>query len=376
MLHPKTVLEMISITQMQKPLNNQSVLVKKPGQLNENWAQVVLKHHDSKAKVQRLTIKSIQVGTTTRVKLAVEHDSPHVAKNWFIKLPSQNLRARIITTLPRLLRTEILFYQQLATEVPVQTPTCLAAVNKTGKGSILVLADVSEQSAVAGTAGDNLTIPQAYQAATQLAKLHARFWQDKNLSRQNPWLAGSVRKLEDLLGSALAVPLMRRGLAKAADVVPPELYKPALQYAKKRREIMCFLNNTPQTLTHHDCHPGNLFWQQDGTIGFLDWQLVRIGDGIGDLAYLLTTTLSSENRREHERSLLAHYAAVLSENNVDQPLAALFDRYRAHCCYAFEAMVITLAVGDMMKFDNNLELIRKTATAVHDLNCFTALTPH
>lgn len=365
-----------NVYKMNKPANNPSILVKSPGHLNESWAQAVLQHHDAQAKVARLEITSIHIGTTTRIKLSLEHNSPFVAKNWFVKLPSQNLRARLITALPRLLQTEVRFYQQLAQDVPVQTPTCLAAISKTGKGSTLVLADITEEGGFAGTAGDNLAIPQAYSVVTNLAKLHARFWQDKTLPKRCPWLADSVRKLEDLLGTALAVPLMRRGLQKAGECIPASLHQPALQYAKKRSKIMRFLNDAPKTLTHHDCHPGNLFRHKDGSLGFLDWQLVRIGEGAGDLAYLLTTILSPENRRQHEQALVQHYTTILQESGVQQTHPELFARYRAHCCYAFEAMVITLAIGDMMELDNNLELIRKTATAVHDLNCFEALPLH
>ncbi|MBF0552445.1 MAG: phosphotransferase, partial [Deltaproteobacteria bacterium] len=153
---------------------------------------------------------------------------------------------------------------------------------------------------------------------------------------------------ENLLGSALSVPLMRRGLQKAGNRVARELYEPALQYAKNRKEVMAFLNDAPQTLTHHDCHAGNLFWKQDGSVGFLDWQLVRLGDGIGDVAYLLATTLTPELRRRHESDLIRLYSEVLSTHGITLPSEELMLRYRAHCCYTFEAMVVTLAIGGMM----------------------------
>ncbi|MEY3881193.1 MAG: hypothetical protein RIQ94_1989, partial [Pseudomonadota bacterium] len=41
--------------------------------------------------------------------------------------------------------------------------------------------------------------------------------------------------------------------------------------------------------------------------------------------------------------------------------------------YAFEAMIITLAVGGMMDVEHNLELIRRTAAAVDALDAFSAL---
>lgn len=108
--------------------------------------------------------------------------------------------------------------------------------------------------------------------------------------------------------------------------------------------------------------------------GFLDWQLVRIGEGISDVAYFLATSLHAECRRQHEQDLLSHYLTALSEH-VSQGLDEkhVYRRYRAHLVYAFEAMVITLAVGGMMETESNLELIRRTASAVEDHDSFAVL---
>ena len=72
--------------------------------------------------------------------------------------------------------------------------------------------------------------------------------------------------------------------------------------------------------------------------------------------------------------MLVKYAQALADNGVvDVDNTQLVQRYRAHLVYAFEAMVVTLAVGGMMKLDCNLELIRRTATAVEELDAFSAL---
>jgi len=48
-------------------------------------------------------------------------------------------------------------------------------------------------------------------------------------------------------------------------------------------------------------------------------------------------------------------------------------RYRTHLIYPFEAMIVTLAIGGMMNLENNLELIRRTAAAIEDLESFAAM---
>jgi Ser/Thr protein kinase RdoA (MazF antagonist) len=152
------------------------------------------------------------------------------------------------------------------------------------------------------------------------------------------------------------------------------LYQPALRYARRRRQVMRFLAKAPQTLIHHDCHSGNLFWNSDKShAGFLDWQLVRMGEGVSDVAYFLATALHPTTRQQHELALLAKYQQTLNAQGVQLDSDHLLNRYRAHLSYAFEAMVVTLAVGGMMNLEHNLELIRRTAAAVDALDAFSAL---
>jgi Ser/Thr protein kinase RdoA (MazF antagonist) len=351
----------------------QAILAHRPSDLTVVWAQRVLDRHAFGATVAGVDVLSVDVGTTTRVRLAVDHDGPPaLARRWFVKLPSLSWRARWMTALPRLLQAEARFYGEVARSIPVPLPPFLAAQSGCGRGATVVLADVTERGAAAGAPGDALTAEQAALVIEQLARLHARLWNAPSLDHEYKWLAGPVRRSEDRLGSALAVPLMRRGLRRAGSAVPAALHGPALGYARRRRQVMRFLADGPRTLVHHDVHPGNLFWQKSGP-GLLDWHLVRIGEGIGDVAYFLATALTPETRRTHEARLLARYQQVLADHGVGAlDLATLWHRYRAHLVYPFEAMVVTLAVGGMMALESNFELIRRTATAVADHDAFAA----
>jgi aminoglycoside phosphotransferase (APT) family kinase protein len=351
----------------------QAILARRPSDLTVAWAQRILDHHASGATVAGVEVLSVDVGTTTRVRLAVDHDGPPaLPRRWFAKLPSLSPRARWITALPRLLHAEARFYGEVARAIPVPLPPVLATQSRCGWGATVVLADVTERGAAAGAPGDALTAAQAALVVEQLARLHALMWSAPSLDREYHWLAGRVRRSEDRLGSALAVPLMRRGLRRAGSAVPTALHGPALGYARRRRQVMRFLADGPRTLVHHDVHPGNLFWRESGP-GLLDWHLVRIGEGVGDVAYFLATALTPETRRVHEADLLTRYRRALAEHGVDaRDLVNLRQRYRAHLVYPFEAMVVTLAVGGMMALDSNLELIRRAAAAVADHEAFAA----
>ena len=353
-----------------------NILAHRPNDLNASWAQRVLNCHCSHVTVSKVDLVSVDIGTTTRVRIAVEHDGPAtLSRKWFVKLPSLAWRPRLITALPGLLHTETRFYNETAQAVPVIVPGLLAGQSKPGRGATLVLNDVTEWGATAGNPGDALTADHATLVIKQLARLHARFWNKFDLMQKYGWLMGPVRQLEDHLGTALAVPLMKRGLRQAGKLIPPSLHAPAIRYACQRRRAMRFLSNGPQTLVHHDCHPGNLFWNQSQP-GLLDWQLVRFGEGIGDVAYFLATALTPEVRRDHEANLLAIYAQELRSSGVENiDFDTLKQRYRAHLVYPFEAMVVSLAVGGMIKPEINRELIRRTVAATSDLDAFAAIPP-
>ncbi len=349
-----------------------------PDHLTKKWAQTVVNHQVhpeiNKTKIHHLELVCVDIGTTTRVRLKVEHDGPAtLPKRWFVKLPSLSLRARTITALPRLLPTEVRFYKEIAPVIPINKPQVLAAVSQFGRGSTLVINDVSEVDAVPGHAGDALSIVQARLVVEQLARCHAHFIHKVQRDPSFLWLAGPVRRLEDGLGTALAVPLMKRGLTLAGDNIPPSLHKQALHYARNRKAIMRFLSSAQPTLVHHDCHPGNLFWHNNQP-GFLDWQMVRLGEAISDISYFLATALAPEARRLYEMELLStYYQHMLAHNAMDTEYDKLVSRYQAHLAYPFEAMVVTLAVGGMMDLGSNLEMIRRAAVAVADHDTFAVL---
>lgn len=354
------------------------IIVHKPSQLNENWAQSILNIHPSNNNkaivINKVDVLSVDVGTTTRVRLAVDHNgADDLPKRWFVKMPSMSYRAKAITALPRLLPTEVRFYNELAGQIPVNKPQVIGAHSRFGKGSTLVLNDVSEMGAVAGKAGDALSAGQAMLVVEHLANFHGHFISKTKNDPNFRWLTGPIRRLEDGLGTALAVPLMKRGLRLASDWMASKLHSPALRYARRRKQVMQYLSKGTPTLVHHDCHPGNIFWH-NGQPGFLDWQMVRVGEEIGDVSYFLATALAPEIRRANEFDLLGHYHDILRKYNASsQDFSSLVGRYRAHLAYPFEAMTLTLAVGGMMPLESNLEMIRRAAIAVEDHDTFAML---
>jgi hypothetical protein len=82
----------------------------------------------------------------------------------------------------------------------------------------------------------------------------------------------------------------------------------------------------------------------------IDWQTIGRAPGAYDLSYLLGGSLPIEDRRAHERALVAAYHERLSAGGVDYPAAQVWDDYR-------DAMVLgglatTLFAGGTLDMGN------------------------
>ena len=127
----------------------QNILVRQPSDLTIDWAQRVVNKHHSHIVVSNVEVVSVDIGTTTRIRVNVEHNDPTILPGqWFVKLPSMAWQARLITALPRLLHTEVRFYNEVARSVSVTVPRFLAAQSQFGRGATLVLTDLTEFGAI------------------------------------------------------------------------------------------------------------------------------------------------------------------------------------------------------------------------------------
>ena len=86
------------------------------------------------------------------------------------------------------------------------------------------------------------------------------------------------------------------------DLLPPD----SALLIERQRQFEARLPRDGFTLLHGDPHFGNVYF--DGEVpGFVDWQVLRRGLGLRDLAYFLTLSLPTERRRAEERHLLDLY---------------------------------------------------------------------
>ena len=226
--------------------------------------------------------------------------------------------------------TEIRFYRELAATSAIRTPRLYyAAMNPDALDYILLLEEVSS-----GRTGDQIaggSLEQARAVVEQIARLHARWWQEPRRGRAG--LAGRGRGAaragrRDVAGR---LPLrLGDGARDHVRVLPQRSgprHPPPGGFAT--RTWCAPALSPPRTLIHGDCRLDNIFFSDAGgdpaqPLTFIDWQFLSSGRGAYDIAYFLGTNVNTDVRREHEMDLLRRYHSALSERVAD-PNAAAYD---------------------------------------------------
>jgi Ser/Thr protein kinase RdoA (MazF antagonist) len=175
-------------------------------------------------------------------------------------------------------RREALFYSELATRGPVSVPRVLGLDLNEKAGVAVLLA------AYAPSPPPDRWTQEAYaQVARQLGRLHA-FWDKTAASAVPEWLHATPKvtlaRCRDAAATWHALG-ERDDLRGALAPYGRRLERLVMEIA----EIQTRMTTVPATLCHGDFHAGNLLRGPAGEWIWTDWQEVRLGPGVDDLAF-------------------------------------------------------------------------------------------
>ena len=249
------------------------------------------------------------IGHTVRLHLRYLGNSDLPA-TMIAKFPSlQRERRQYFQTLGMYAR-EVLFYRSLAADVPLNIPRAfLALLDRESGDAFLLLEDI--RSAEVGDRVAGSSLERATIALDALAGMHVAFWESAAFDKL-PWLAThdqaafeaqyhkSWAQLQARAASQLASELVNHG-----NLLSANLHK------------LARLWQPPSTLIHRDFNLDNLLFAADSDeVHVIDWQLVRRGRAVFDIATFICWNLSTAMRREHETSLLEAYFQRLQQADI------------------------------------------------------------
>ena len=162
---------------------------------------------------------------------------------------------------------------------------------------------------------EGCTFAQALEVTTEAARLHSQFWSEQ-VGDRLPWVptfgggSGYFERVHSIAWNRLA---------KTVEGVPEGLIEAAGRIGPRVSDVKARLSRTPVTLVHGDLRLDNVFFGDGpsaGRIKLIDWQAIRLGRGVYDLAYFLSTSVPVEIRRQRQDELISTYLEALSMNGV------------------------------------------------------------
>lgn len=318
-------------------------IIKTADDITPAWLTHILQQKDLLSADQQVTSLSAntigtgQMGSVARI--TPTYSEPCAAPETLIaKLAATNETSRQTGIKLGVYEAEVRFYEQIADTVDMRTPHCWLADFDHNEGWFtLLLEDLGDYET--GNVLTGGSVERARLAIDQLVKLHTSRWNDTHLSSLD-WL--TAPRAEQLFG--LFTQALEPFKALFANRISPELLALAEQVIPKATDYVRNWQG-PKVIQHGDYRLDNMLFGTTAShdpVVVVDWQTLRLGPPMLDLAFYLGTGLSIEDRRQHEASLVKGYhQALLTAGITDYSWEQCWKDYRLHTLYGFYMAVGT-----------------------------------
>lgn len=281
-----------------------SVLDQVTGQPNE----VVSVHAEPMVGEQGMT------GQLVRLRLRYAEPRSALPSQLVVKFAAPEPKDRAVINELGHYERESRFYADLSHRTPVLQPRCYFNHHDDTTGTaVLLMEDLAHARAVTSIAG--CSVDDVRRVVLDLARLHAAWWQHRELSDMS-WL-----QLRSFVAPEAMADAFHQGwpsfLEKFSVPVTDEIRELGVRIANLLPRAVSLFRSGPWTLIHNDVQADNLFF--DDTQGrpiFIDWQMVTAGRGLVDVADWIRGQLEPETRRRIEPGLVRSYHDALLARGV------------------------------------------------------------
>jgi len=340
-------------------------------EITPEWMSLALSERFPGVKVAAVARDAERAGTSSSARFTLDYasDDGHAGLPAAVYVKGgfdPDMRRRTWAALIQ----ESTFYARFGAEVPVRTADVyFAGVDEDARQGILVLEDMTTRGVHFCRVTDTVTIDFAAKVMEEMAKLHAHFWDDPRLDAQRDWTRPQRVYLSWLMRQKHWDACHQRPYAAMISNVLP-----SAEYGHAALDALWRINDAQaRTLLHGDTHCGNLFFDANGDLGFIDWQLGFTGATGHEHAMFFHSALSTQDRRSSERDLIAHYREVLVASGVDDAPSfdALFLSYRQNNVHT--AVSGAFNPYDMQPQDVTDLSATRALQAAMDLDAFSAV---
>ncbi|HEX7095810.1 MAG TPA: phosphotransferase [Acidimicrobiales bacterium] len=284
---------------------NEAGIPTTPDEIDAAWLTDALAPRYPGVRVANVEVTERHEVTNAHAKLRVDYDEPAGAPTtMFCKLaPLDPSRRDSILRTGMGLR-EARFYATLADQLDLRVPVVHVARHHDTDGTfVLLLEDLDATGCTVSSGPEGVPPDSAARALEDLARMHLRFKDPAARAAAAAWVP-EVRP-----SSTYGAVMLRYGLDNHRDKLTDQFAEIAELYIARADDLQVLWHEGPKTVIHGDPHIGNVFFD-DGRTGFLDWGIINVNTPMRDVSYFITMALTVDDRRKHERDLLAHYLDV------------------------------------------------------------------
>jgi hypothetical protein len=270
---------------------------------------------------------------------------------------------------------EARFYQCITPHLKVPTATCYYADWDEGKGhGVVVLEDLVERGGTFAHSTDHPGVDGVASALAGLAKLHGSLWGSPVLDA-NPWLQTSMRTPVDHDQIRIMWQWIEENLKDSnfRAIAPKHYLDDPRRVERAFDSLVTFERafDAPYCVILGDCHQGNTYILPSGERLWLDWQLGRKGRPWRDLTYFMVGSLTIDERRTHEKDLIAQYREHLIETGAQNVIGLdeIWEQYRRWVMYGIQAWAANMDSWGQ----NGLPMNERFFTAGEDLGTWQLL---
>jgi aminoglycoside phosphotransferase (APT) family kinase protein len=259
-------------------------------------------------------------------------------------------------------QAEARFYRDVAPQLGHGLATCyFAGIDADRDQGVVILDDLVAAGARFCDAREPLSIDQAAAGLEVLARWHSRS------DIREPWLDEPP-----VIRPALRGLLTRQTLAAAAASATSRPVIDVLadhdRYLTAFDALWAFADTRPRGLVHGDANLTNVYFDATDAPRFLDWQFASYSDVFHDVALFLIGSLTVEDRRAHEETLIRGYLTARG------PSAETFDEaWRAYGAHSLHGTMYAIIPNEMQPAEIRAAFADRFAQAVIDHDTYAIL---
>lgn len=322
--------------------------------------------------VERIGVGVGMVGRILRCHLTYEDKASGGPETVIVKLPSTDKDTLRVARRLELYRRECDYYRHVAPHSPIRSPAlCYGDFDDRSHGFVLVLEDLKDM--VAPDQINGASEEQAQTAVRAIAQVHGHYWDKVELLpasfRQDP-----TRLKNAPLVKAVYQASLRPTFDQFGDNFSTPMRRLAEEFGNSYIEYMEVLSTGSRTFGHGDYRLDNMFFGAGDTGDFaaVDWQVCGISGGLSDVAYFLSSSVSTEIRRKLERELVAQYHHIVRSMGAN---GYTFEEcWRSYRRSALACFLTPIIAGGQLDLSNQRSkqladvFLSRTLTAIEDLD--------